>query len=390
VVAQLAVCVVLLTASGLLVRTLTKLQSVETGVRTENVLTMELPNDDQGVAYGERLAMYERMRDRTAALPGVQLASLGSNVPLRSTYFLLELKAEGRVVEVGEPTPRAVYKTADPQYFTAAGISFLQGRPFSTTDRRDGEKVVILNKSLAEKLFPGQDPLGRRVAWTGEVLKFISVSGDWRTIIGVVGDTRDQGLDSEPTPTVYQPFAQEEIYAGALVIRTRSDAALLEGPVRRTIREMYPRQLIENVATLEQVRDGDVAPRRLNAMLITSFGVLAMLIAVVGIAGVLAFSVSSRTNEIGIRMSLGADGGRVRRMVLSEGGLMLGAGLALGIGGSLAASRLMQGLLFGVAPNDPTTLLVVTLALGISGLVACWLPAVRAARVDPAIALRSE
>lgn len=390
VVAQLAVCVVLLTASGLLVRTLTRLQSVETGVKTDHVLTMELPADGDSVAPPERLASYERIRDRVGALPGVQLAALGSNVPLRNTYFVLEVKAEGRPVMPGEPTPRAVFKTVDPGYFNAAGIPLLRGRTFTSTDRADGERVVILNGALAKRLFGDQDPIGRRVAWTGDVLKFIGISGDWRTIVGLVGDTRDQGLDSEPTPTVFQPFAQENIYAGALVIRTRTDPALLEGPVRRTIREMYPRQLIENVATLEQVRDLTVAPRRLNALLITSFGVLAMLIAVVGIAGVLAFSVSSRTAEIGIRMSLGADQGRVRRMVLSEGGVLLGLGLVLGIAGSLGASRLMQGLLFGVAPNDPTTLAVVSGTLAVAGLLACWLPAARAARVDPAVALRAE
>ena len=164
----------------------------------------------------------------------------------------------------------------------------------------------------------------------------------------------------------------------------------LDGPVRRTIREMYPRQLIENVATLDQVRDATVAPRRLNALLITSFGALAMIIAIVGIAGVLAFSVSSRTNEIGIRMSLGADAARVRRMILGEGGVLLGAGLSLGVIGALLATRLLQGLLFGVQPHDPVTLGLVTIVLAAVGLAACWLPAMRAARVDPAVTLRAD
>jgi putative ABC transport system permease protein len=390
VVAQLAVCVVLLTAAGLLVRTLTKLQSVETGVRTENVLTMEVPIEGDAIAVHEKLAMYERMRDRIAALPAVATAALGSNVPLRSTPFVLEIKAEGRALANGEATPRAVYKTADPAYFDASGIPLLKGRPFATTDRESSPLVVILNASLAKRLFGDQDPIGRRVAWTGEVLKFVPISGDWRTVVGVVGDTRDAGLDSEPTPTLFQPFTQGGVYSGALVVRTKSDPALLEGPARRAIRDQYPRQLIENVATLDQVRDATVAPRRLNALLITAFGALAMIIAVVGIAGVLAFSVSSRTAEIGIRMSLGADASRVKRMVLGEGGVLLGAGLALGIVSALMASRLMQGLLFGVAPHDPTTLLTVTAVLGIAGVAACWIPAARAARVDPGVALRAD
>jgi putative ABC transport system permease protein len=390
VVAQLAVCVVLLTAAGLLVRTLTKLHSVETGVRTENVLTMELPIETETIRQPEKLAMYERMRDAVAVLPGVESAAVGSNVPLRSTPFLLEVKAEGRVVEAGEPTPRAVYKTADPGYFTNSGIPLLKGRAFATTDRRESGRVVIINQSLANRLFPGVDPIGRRVAWTGDVLKFVPISGDWRMVVGVVGDTRDAGLDSEPTPTLFQPMAQEEIFSGALIVRTKADPAAMEPAVRRAIRGLYPRQLIENVATLDAVRDATVAPRRLNALLITSFGVLAMLIAVVGIAGVLAFSVSSRTAEIGVRMSLGADASRVRRMVLSEGGTLLGLGLALGIVGAVLASRTMQGLLFGVQPHDPTTLILVASVLGLSGIAACWIPAARAARVDPAIALRAD
>ena len=390
VVAQLAVCMVLLTAAGLLVRTLSKLQSVETGVHSENVLTMEVPIEGDAIAQSEKLAMYERMRDRIGTLPGVEVAAVGSNVPLRSTPFVLEVMAEGRPLADGEATPRAVSKTADPEYFRAAGIPLLKGRTFATTDRREGARVVILNKSFAERLFGDQDPIGRRVAWTGEVLKFIPVSGDWRTVVGVVGDTRDAGLDSDPTPVMFQPFAQEEIFSGALVIRTKSDPALLAPAAERAIRELYPRQLIENVATLEEVRDATVAPRRLNALFIASFGTLAMVIAMVGIAGVLAFSVTSRTAEIGIRMSLGADASRVRRMVLGQGGVLLATGLVVGVTGALLASRLMRKLLFGVAPYDPVTLAAVAFILTAIGVAACWLPAARAARVEPAVALRAD
>ncbi|HEX8944732.1 MAG TPA: ABC transporter permease [Gemmatimonadaceae bacterium] len=390
VITQLAVCMVLLTAAGLLVRTLSKLQSVETGVRAANVLTMEVPIESNAIPTSEKLAMYERMRDRIASLPAVDVASVGSNVPLRSTFFVLEVKAEGRQLGSGEATPRATYKTVDPDYFRAAGIPLLKGRAFASTDRRDAARVVVINKSFAERLFGKQDPIGRRIAWTGEVLKFIPVTGDWRTIVGVVGDTRDAGLDSDPTPTVFQPFAQEEIFAGALVIRTKSNPSLLQPSVIRAIRELYPRQLIENVATLEDVRDATVAPRRLNALFIASFGVLAMVIAMVGIAGVLAFSVSSRTAEIGIRMSLGADAARVRRMVLSEGGALLAVGLAVGVTGALLTAGLLRGLLFGVAPHDPATLGAVALIIAAVGVAACWLPAARAARVDPAVALRAE
>jgi predicted permease len=390
VVAQLAVCMILLTAAGLLVRTLGKLQSVETGVDARNVLTLEMPIESNEIQQPEKLAMYERMRDRVASLPGVDVAAVGSNVPLKNTIFMLEVKAEGRALAAGEVTPHATYKTADANYFKASGIPLLEGRGFQASDRRGAAPVVILNKSFAKKLFGDKNPIGRRVAWTGEVLKFVPISGDWRTVVGIVGDTRDAGLDSDPTPTMFQPIAQEEIFSGAMVVRTKSDPLTLQPAVLKAIRELYPRQIIENVASLEEVRDATVAPRRLNALFIAAFGSLAMAIAMVGIAGVLAFSVSSRTAEIGIRMSLGADASRVHRMVLGEGGTLLIVGLGVGIAGALAASRLLRGLLFGVAPHDPTTIVAVTVVLGAVGVAACWLPAARAARVDPAVALRAD
>jgi ABC-type antimicrobial peptide transport system permease subunit len=248
----------------------------------------------------------------------------------------------------------------------------------------------MLNETLAKRLFGERDPIGQRVAWTGDVLQFVPISGDWRTVVGVVGDTRDAGPDAAPDPAMYMPFAQEEIFAGSFVIRTGADPTPLSAAVVRTIRSFDPQALIENMETLEQVQDERVAPRRVNAMLVTSFGVLALLIAAVGIAGVLAFSVSSRTGEIGIRMSLGADAMRVKGMVLREGWVLLAAGLALGVIGSLLAARLLGTLLYGVAPNDPFTLIAVAALMAAVGTLACWIPAGRAAKVEPAVALRAE
>jgi ABC-type antimicrobial peptide transport system permease subunit len=181
------------------------------------------------------------------------------------------------------------------------------------------------------------------------------------------------------------------VFQGAgIVIRGGSNAASLVSAATRVVRGIAPHDPIENVLTVSQIRDESVAPRRLNAVLVSSFSVLAVIIAAVGIAGVLAFSVSARTNEIGIRMSLGADSGRVQRMILWEGGALLVAGLLLGVVGALAGSRLMSGLLFGVAPHDPTTLAVVAVLMGVVGVAACWLPALRAARIDPAVAIRRQ
>ena len=188
---------------------------------------------------------------------------------------------------------------------------------------------------------------------------------------------------------MFMPFAQEVPMGGGLVIRADSNAAGLAAAATRIVRRLAPAALIENVMTVAQIKDQSVAPRRLNAVLISSFGILAMLIAAVGIAGVLAFSVSARTNEIGIRMSLGADRGRVQRMILREGGGLVLVGLVLGVVGSYAASGVLRGLLFGVAPHDPATFAGVATMMAAIGVAACWIPALRAARIDPAITMRS-
>jgi predicted permease len=390
VVTQIAVSVVLLTGAGLLTRTMQRLAVVDPGLNTENVLTMEVPVDFNSQTNEVAIARYEQMRSELAVLPGVIEVGVGSTVPLRTAGFMLEVKAEGRPIAPGEPMPQAEYRTASPEYFHAAGIPLLAGRTFASTDRVGTANVVILNKTLADRLFPNQDPVGRRVAWTGEVLKFIGISGDWRTVIGVVGDTKDGGLDAAPLPVVFLSFAQGDYPSGGFVIRSRSDAAALAPAATRVVRGIVTQQPIEKVLTLNQIRDESVGPRRLNAQLVASFGMLALIVAAIGIAAVLAFSVSARTNEIGIRMSLGADATRVQRMVLSEGGILVVLGLALGVAGALALSRLMQGLLFGVAPHDPATLAGVALLMAAVGIGACWVPAIRAARIDPGVALRAQ
>jgi predicted permease len=390
VVAQIAVSVVLLAGAGLLTRTMLQLSQVSTGLKTENVLTMEVPLLTPGRSDTAAKQLYERMRLEVAAIPGVSDVGVGSAMPLRSSEFQLEVKAEGRPLGVGEAQPRAEFRNVSPEFFRAAGIPLLKGREFYETDRPGSGMVVIINKTLADKFFPNEDAVGKRIAWTGDVLRFIGVSGDWRTIVGVVGDTKDGGLDAEPRGVVFHPFSQEQAWAGGLVIRANGDPATLAPAATRLVRGIVPQDPIENVLTIGQIKDQSVAPRRLNATLVSSFGVLAVIIAAVGIAGVLAFSVSARTNEIGIRMSLGADSGRVQRMVLMEGGVLLVIGLVLGVGGAIFATRLIRGLLFGVAPHDPITLVGVAVVMAAVGIGACWIPALRASKIDPAITMRGQ
>jgi predicted permease len=394
VVVQIAVSVVLLAGAGLLTRTMLQLADVSTGLRTEEVLTMEvnlvtpaqLMSDPTADAAAK--VRYKEMRDLIAALPGVAEVGLGSPLPLRASGVRFEVKAEGKTLAVGEAVPRAEMRTASPDFFRAAGVPLIGGREFTSVDRFGSGLVVIVNQTLVDRFFPGEDPIGKRIAWTGDLLRFTPISPDWRTIVGVVANTQDGGLDAEPRPVMFMPFDQMLAIGGGLAIRADSSAAALIPAVTRIVRRVAPTAPIENVMTIAQIKDESISPRRLNAVLVSSFGALAVIIAAVGIAGVLAFSVSARTNEIGIRMSLGADPARVQRMILGEGGLLLALGLVLGVAGALLATDVIRGLLFGVTPNDPTTFIGVALVMAAIGLGACWIPALRASRIDPAITMR--
>jgi predicted permease len=332
---------------------------------------------------------YDRMLREVRAIPGVIDVGLGSPTPLRVSQVQFDVKAEGRTLAQGEAMPHAELRTANPDYFRAAGIPLIRGRTFTAIDRAGADRVVIINQTLADRYFRGEDAIGKRIAWTGDVLRFTPISGDWRTVVGVVGDTRDGGLDAEPRPVVFMPFAQILAMSGGLVIRFETNASTLAAAATRIVRRIAPTAPIENVMTIAQIRDQSVSPRRLNATLVSLFGILAVIIAAVGIAGVLAFSVSTRTSEIGVRMSLGADRNRVQRMILKEGSVLLAIGLVLGMTGAFFAARLIRGLLFGVTPNDPITLIGVAMMMAAIGIGACWIPALRAARIDPAIAMRS-
>ena len=395
VVVQIAVSVVLLAGAGLLTRTMIRLADLDTGLRTEEVLTMQVnlltPNELLANPSADAAAKvrYEEIRSQIAALPGVSEAGIGYPLPLRGAEAGFDLKVEGRSLGVGEAPLHAELRTADPHFFRATGIPLVAGRGFGVTDAPMAPKVVIVNQALVNRLFSNENPLGRRIAWTGELLKYAPIGADWRTIVGVVGNTRDGRLEEAPDMVVYEPVTQMLAIGGGIVIRSDSNVARVAPAAMRIVRRLAPTAPIEHVETISQIKDESVAPRRLNAALVSSFGLLAVIIAAVGIAGVLAFSVSARTNEIGIRMSLGADSGRVQRMILGEGGVLLAIGLALGIAGAFAAAGVIRGLLFGVAPHDPATFVGVALLMAAIGIVACWMPALRAARIDPAITMRN-
>jgi predicted permease len=392
VVIQVAVSVMLLAGAGLLVRTLVQLSHVSTGLTTEEVLSMQVhllgPTESRfnPDAAAEALSRYQQIRLELAALPGVLEVGVGEPL-LQRSGLTFDARAEGKPLVAGVAPPNVDVRPASPEYFRAAGIPLLRGRQFTTADPVDTtRRVVIINQALADALFHSEDPIGKRISGTLERFTVLR-SGDWRTVVGVVGNTRDGGQDAEPGPVMFMPATAT---GDGLVILARGKASALVPAATRIIRRVAPTAAIEKVKTVTQIKDDSVSPRRLNAALVSSFGVLALLMAAVGIAGVLAFSVSSRTNEIGIRMSLGAGPGQVQRMILQEGGVLLAIGVVLGIIGAAFVARVIQGLLFGVAPHDPPTLAGVALMMTAIGLGACWIPALRAARIDPAITMRSE
>ncbi len=389
IVAQVAASVTVLTAAGLLTRTLLLLNSIDPGVTLENTLTLEAPADHEGQSAAQILGLQEEIRRRIADLPGVSDVGVGLNVPLRSAGVQLEVKAEGRPQEPGVPIPMAEYRTATPDYFDAAGMRILAGRNFADTDNDGSEPVAILNQALAKRLFGDDDPLGRRVTWTGQVLSAIGMTERWRTVIGITGDTRDAGPAAPPPPAMFLPLAQNDLgyFPGAYVIRAAA-APTLAPRVQQIIQELSPSSPVLRVATLDQIRAETIAAERLNTLLVATLGALALVIAAVGLAGVLSFFIGQRTAEIGIRMSLGAEPARVLGMVLGDGAVLLGIGTAFGLLGSLLVARLLEGLLYGVAPRDPATLAMVTVVMAAVGIIACAVPALQAARVDPLVAIR--
>ncbi|HSK19241.1 MAG TPA: ABC transporter permease [Longimicrobiales bacterium] len=393
VIAQVAVSVVLLAGAGLLTRTMLQLAEVDTGLTTEKVLTMPVelldPSQITATSDATNKELYSRMQRAIRAVPGVIEVGLGSTMPLRKSILSFEIKADGVARAAGEAIPSADLRMASPEYFRAAGIPLLSGREFRDTDRAGSGKVVIVNQALVDRLFPDRNPLGQRLALASPVLRFTPFTDEWRTIVGVVNNTRDGGLDAEPPLVMFAPFAQEFTIGGGLVIRTDDNAPDVAAAAMRIARSIAPAAPLGDVLTVAQIKDQSVSPRRLNAALVSSFGILAVIIAAVGIAGVLAFSVSARTAEIGIRMSLGAEASRVHRMILKEGGVLLAAGLALGVAGAFLAARVIRGLLFGVAPHDPVTFIGVAVLMSVIGIAACWIPAARAARVDPAMTMRA-
>jgi predicted permease len=390
---QIAASFVLLAGAGMLLKTLISLQAMPTGFDTRHVLALNVPVMSYGRTPDQIVGFYQEAMRHIRELPGVDGVAVGSAVPWRDAGNFgpgFEFSADGHVRAPGEEYPRARFRTISPGFFAALGVPIIAGRDFNDADRRGGEPVVIVSQSLAQRMFPNQDAVNRNMMWTDPVMKFIDVSTGPRRIIGVAADVDDENVVPGPALSVYHPFEQQEIWGGRLFVHTRTDPYGLVAPITRIIRDLSADQPVEGAATLEDIRAEVLTPDRLNTVVFGGFAILALAISVVGVAGVLAFSVSGRTREFGIRLALGAHPRRILTNVLVEGVLIAMIGVAAGAFVGFAFSRLLGSYIQDVQlPGMLPLIGSVGVILGAT-VIASVLPAVRAARVDVMQALRSE
>jgi putative ABC transport system permease protein len=392
-ITQIAASFLLLAGASMLVKTLLSLQYAQTGIDTDHVLAMDVPLMSYGKTPEQIAGFYREMVRRVSELPGVQQVALSIGMPWRDAGSFgpgLQFTAEGQVRNPGEEDQRAHFRAVGPGYFATLGIPIVAGRDFNEADRMGSERIVIISQSVAQRMFPNQDAVNRHVAWTDPVIKFIpGFTPDPMRIVGVYGDFDDEHVIPEPQMSIYHPFEQL-MFGGNLFVHTSANPNGLVAPITRLIHDLSADQPVEHAATLSDVRSQVLTADRLNSIVFGGFAIVALAIAVVGVAGVLAFSVSARTREFGIRLAIGSQPSRLLAGVIAQGALMAAVGVVTGtvLGYALArvASRYVEGM------QMPSTLPVVASAivLLVAAVVASALPAARAARVDVIQALRSD
>jgi predicted permease len=391
-VTQIGASFVLLAGAGMLLTTLLALQRVHTGFDMRQVLAVNVPvmSYERGPEQLSRL--YKDAIRRISELPGVERVAVGTVVPWRDAGAFgpgFQFSVEGYAKANGEEDPRARFRTISPGFFAALGVPIVAGRDFNESDRHDAEKVVIVSQSLAQRMFPNQDALNRHLIWTDPVMKFIDVSPAPRRIVGIAADLDDENIVPGPAVSVFHPFEQE-IGGGRLFVHAGMDPYALVPSITRIIRELSAEQPVEKAATLEDVRAEVLAPDRLNALVFGVFAGVAVIIAVVGVAGVLAFSVSARTREFGIRLAIGSAPRHLLTRVLREGAAIAGLGIAAGAVGGLLLARLVGSYITEVRIPGAIPIAAAAGLLAVAGILASLLPAARASRVDVIQALRAD
>ena len=391
-VTQIAASFVLLAGAVMLLTTLMSLQRTATGFDTRNVLALNVPILSYETPPDQVARMYKEAIRRIEELPGVERAAVGTIVPWRDAGTFgpgFQFTAEGYAKADGEEDPRARFRTVSPGFFSALGVPLIAGRDFSDADRRDAEPVVIISQSLAKRMFPTQDALNRRLMWTDPVMQFVGIRTEPRRIVGIAADVDDENVVPGPAFTVYHPFEQE-IGGGRLFVHAKTDPYALVPSITRIIRELSADQPVEQAATLEDIRAEVLAPERLNALVFGGFALVALTIAVVGVAGVLAFSVSARTREFGIRLAIGSAPRHLLVRVLKEGAVIAVAGIVVGVVGGLVLARLAGSYIPDIRLPGLLPLAAAATALAAAAVLASLMPAARASRIDVLQALRAE
>ena len=391
VVGEFALAMVLLVGAGLLLRSFWRVQDVSTGFDGHNVLTARLwlpqPNNPAAGRYYEhprRLALFTDILQRVRTLPGVEGAAMVQSLPLDGLRGGTTITVDGRAADP-EQTPTVQVNLASADYFALMGIRLLRGRAFTGTDDPQGNPIVIVSQELARQYFGAADPVGRRLHFGGP-----ASTSPWMTIVGVAADVLSDRLEQAPRPMVYRPLTQASSLSMAIAVRTRRDPARLTEPLARAVREADPDQPTHSVRSMDEITAAATASRRFSIQLVGGFASIALLLAAIGIYGVMAYLVNQRTREIGIRVALGARPASVVRLVVSYALGLAAGGVLLGMAAAAFLTRLIAGMLFGVSPSDPWTFAAIALVLLGTALVATFTPARRAARVDPMVALRAD
>jgi predicted permease len=382
VVAQVTLSLVLLISAGLIVRSLQEAQRMRPGFNPENAVAFSFDVGLQGYDETKGRALQKQALERIRALAGVEAAALVDNIPLSLNYNSTSIYIEGQPPTPAAQLPLAVPSSVTPGYFQTMGIS-LRGRDFTDQEEKTEHRVAIVNETFAKKFFPGQDPVGKRFNFSGADKPF------WE-IIGVCGDGKYNSLGEEPKAALFRPQWRDYSTAVSLVARTKGDPKTVLAAMQREMRSLDPTLPLYGMKTLKDHMKIPLFPAKIAAGALGSFGVLALVLAAVGIYGVMSYVVAGRTREIGLRMALGARTGNVRRLILRQGMSLALIGSAIGLGIAFATTRLLKSVLYGVEATDVTTFAGVTILLALVALLACWIPALRASRVDPMVALRAE